>query len=274
MLTLKPGVRSRPSVQVIAIHTDEHRRLHYMRVDTHTVRKAPMLLTASLGLLIVLTPAAAEAQTCSSVCNQVRRACNHAAKGMSKAARITCTENVGTCRDDCETNASTCPGDCDAASATCAAACATAPDATACEADCAAALAQCVDDCTNCDANCLTTGVTCKNEAKAARDAMREVCSGARDICDGSCEEPIDRGCVHDCTTDEHGCRDDAKRTEVGCKKGCAKGSAAKSCIRTCRKDNNLEQQACEDLTVLCYAGCIGVDLTPPPVTTPTTMAP
>ena len=71
---------------------------------------------------------------------------------------------------------------------------------------------------------------------------------------------------MHQRQKDEHQCRRNDKRVEVQCKQACSD----KPCIRGCRKANNLAQQVCGDLAVLCYADCAGVDLTP----TTTTGAP
>jgi hypothetical protein len=215
-----------------------------------------------IGALALLLAAVipAEAVNCSSVCNQVRRACNHSAKGAYKAAKIQCDEDRDGCHADCDANAATCPTDCDAAASTCVADCA---GDLVCEAACGDAVAQCQDDCVNCDANCDDARGQCRTDAKTDRDALRDGCNDIKGICGETCSEPIDKMCVRGCTSGEHGCRDSAKRTEGQCKKACAKDSGRKVCIRSCRKASNLAQQVCENTAVLCYAGCAGVDLTP-----------
>ena len=202
-------------------------------------------LLGTVGLLFFLA-GAAEAVTCNSTCNQVRRACNGAAKGAYKAGKIQCDEDRDACKADCVANADTCLGDCELANLV------------------GDALLQCQDDCINCEANCDAAKDQCRVDNKAARDLLRSACTDSRDVCDDVCVDPIDGNCVRDCKRDEHGCRDDAKRIEGQCKKACPKDGARKSCIRTCRKDGNVAQGVCGDLSVLCYAGCAGVDLTPP----------
>ena len=149
------------------------------------------------------------------------------------------------------------PGDCDAANAVCVADCA---EDAECEAACAANLAQCQDDCVNCIPNCEAAGTQCVIDAREARSATRSLCSEWRDDCNAVCTDPIDRNCVKGCTSDEHGCRNAAKRSEVQCKKQCKGNDGVRACIRNCRKQSNLVQELCEDLAVLCYAGCAGVD--------------
>jgi hypothetical protein len=221
---------------------------------------AAMIGCATAALLFAMA-IPAEAVTCNSVCNQVRRACNHAAKGSYKAGKIQCDEERDTCKTECVANAATCPGDCVAAQTVCATACA--GDAT-CLAGCDEAELQCQDDCINCENNCDAARGQCRVDNKAARDALRSVCDGSRTTCNDVCVDPIDAGCVKACKVDERSCRADAKRTEGQCKKSCTKDQPRKSCMRSCRKTNSLDEQLCGDSSVLCYAGCAGVDLTPP----------
>ena len=224
--------------------------VHYSRFSTAMVGCATAVLLFAMAI-------PAEAVTCNSVCNQVRRACNHAAKGSYKAGKIQCDEERDTCKTDCVANAATCPGDCVTAQTACAG------DA-ACLAGCDAAELQCQDDCINCEDNCDAARGQCRVDNKAARDALRSVCDGSRTTCNDVCVDPIDAGCVKTCKVDERSCRADAKRTEGLCKKSCTKDQPRKSCMRSCRKINSLDAQLCGDSSVLCYAGCAGVDLTPP----------
>jgi len=223
----------------------------------------PLLKTAAAtatAALLLLAALPADAMNCSSVCNQIRRACNHSAKGTAKAANITCDEARDDCKDACVANAATCPGDCDAVAAACVSACG--GDAL-CEAGCGDALTQCLSDCDNCAANCDAARGDCRTTAKAERNAKRATCTAARGTCRDVCVDPIDKVCARGCTNDEHGCRADAKSTEGLCKKACAKDGDRGRCIRTCRKSENLAEGVCEDVAVLCYADCAGVDLTP-----------
>ena len=206
---------------------------------THRIsRFAATLLFAFSTLFILSSVTPAEAVNCSSVCNQVRRACTHSAKGAWKAARIQCEEDRNGCHTACIANADTCESDCG--------------DDVECQLDCI-----------NCEDNCDLAAIACKDTARTARDGMRTLCDDFRGTCRDVCEDPIDRACVRTCTNGEHGCRADAKKVERQCKKGCAPGNAKKGCMRTCRKDNNLDQQQCEDVATLCYAECARVDLTP-----------
>jgi hypothetical protein len=48
---------------------------------------------------------------------------------------------------------------------------------------------------------------------------------------------------------------------EVACKKECPNGGGRKSCIRACRQQGSLDTRLCEDLAVVCYAGCAGIEV-------------
>jgi hypothetical protein len=229
-------------------------------MTTRLSRLAPTFITAAAALFLLVSVIPAEAVNCSSVCNQVRRACSHSAKGAFKAARIQCDQDSDTCSSDCVANAATCPGDCDTAAAACVTPCL---GDTLCEAACGDSLAQCQLDCINCDDNCDSARGTCRDTAKADRDALRALCGDSRTTCNAVCVDPIDKNCVRGCTNDEHDCRGDAKKVEGQCKRACSSGTAKKACMRDCKKTNNLDQQLCEDSAMLCYAGCAGVDLTP-----------
>ena len=207
---------------------------------THRISPLATALFFAFSTLFVLSSVTpAEAVTCSSVCNQVRRACTHSAKGAWKAARMQCAEDREGCHADCVANADTCVADCLGE-----------PD--------------CELDCINCEDNCDAAAVACKDTARTARDGMRALCDDYRGTCRDVCVDPIDPGCVRVCTKDEHGCRADAKKLEKICKREtCAPGNGKRACMRGCRKSNNLAQQLCEDTATLCYATCAGVVLTP-----------
>lgn len=228
---------------------------------TETDMKSLSAMTFLLAAAAVVAAAAvpADATTCSSVCNQIRRACNHSAKGTMKAAYITCDETADACKADCEAQAATCPGACETAYTDCLG------GGTGGE-SCDAARTQCLDECANCAANCKAARGTCRSRAKADRDALRAGCTDSRSLCREVCVDPLDKTCIHRCTNDEHDCRGGAKGVEGTCKKGCPAGGGKKSCIRGCRRNCNLESQLCGDLAVVCYAGCAGVE----PTTTPT----
>lgn len=232
---------------------------------THQLsRFAPTFITAVSALFIFtsifVSVVPADAVTCSSVCNQVRRACSHSAKGAFKAAQIQCDETRDTCKTDCVANAAACPGDCDTAAGICVTGCL---GNAVCEAACGDALTQCQSDCVNCEDNCDTARGTCRDSAKADRDALRAACTDFRSTCNEVCVDPMEQSCVRPCTNAEHDCRGDAKTAEGQCKKACTSGPGTKACMRGCKKNNSLDQQACEDTATLCYAGCAGLDLTP-----------
>jgi len=211
----------------------------------------------AIAALLIVAAVPAHAQTCNSVCNQLRRACNHSAKGMMKAACIGCDETRDTCRADCDASATTCPGDCETAHADCL-------DGGSNSEICDASRTECLDDCASCEADCDAGRGTCRDDAAVVRDGYRADCTDSRSQCRGTCVDPLDRSCVHGCTRHEHDCRGDAKSAEVTCKRECPKDRGRKSCVRACRKKGNLDAHGCEDLAVVCYAGCAGVEPTPP----------
>lgn len=226
-------------------------------------------LTVAAAAAVLLGAQAAEAHTCSSLCNQVRRACFSIAKATRKAERIQCDENRDACAADCEGNAATCEPDCQTANATCVSDCVGGGgDQVTCEAACAPALAQCLDDCVNCEDNCQSARDECRDAANAARKATQEVCAGLRTFCNENCVDPIDNACVNGCKADARGCLADVKKDERQCKKACARGSDRRACVRSCRKILNMDAQGCSDAEVLCQAGCAGITL-PTPSATP-----
>jgi hypothetical protein len=211
----------------------------------------------AIAALLIAAAMPAHAQTCNSVCNQLRRACNHSAKGMLKATYIGCDETRDTCRADCEASATTCPSACETAHTDCL-------DAGSSSDVCDALRTECLDDCASCEADCAVDRGTCRDDAAVARDAYRADCTDSRSQCRDTCVDPLDNSCVHGCTKHEHGCRGDAKGVEVACKKECPNDGGRKSCVRSCRRKGNLDARGCEDLAVVCYAGCAGVELTTP----------
>jgi hypothetical protein len=145
-------------------------------------------------------------------------------------------EDLDGCNTDCAANADTCIADC-------------------------LGVPECELDCINCEANCDAAREQCRTDNKATRDLLRDGCDGLQGECGDVCVDPLNRQDVRDCTTAEHGCRDTAKRAEVGCKKDCPKDGGREACIRGCRKTNNLDQQVCEDVATMCYAAVAGLTL-------------
>jgi hypothetical protein len=206
-------------------------------------------LSAAAALLIGLSlmfsdVAPAEAHTCSSLCNQVRRACLTGAKAVRQVARAVCDETRDGCRTDCAVNEATCPDDC----------------VTECGTD-QPCLDDCPDDCANCIPNCNADREGCLELAEQQRAAARVGCDGTRGGCQDTCVDPIDGDCVRDCGSDQRDCRADKKKIERQCKRDCAtaNGTGRRVCMRTCRKQYNGNLQACTATESSCLlTECIG----------------
>jgi hypothetical protein len=209
-----------------------------------------LLMAVFMGALMLLQAAPVQAHTCSSVCNQIRRACLSMAKATTKVAYAGCESDRDACRAACEVDPGSC---CQAAYSACTAACAGDP---VCEADCAAALADC-GDCVTC---CNDGRVSCRGAAVTARSEARVACDASRDSCPELCVvDPIDNGCVQRCKADERVCRNDAKGVERQCKRNCQGGTSQRACVRECRKKNNEALQLCSNQEILCLGVCAGI---------------
>jgi hypothetical protein len=211
------------------------------------------LVGTAAALVVFLNVGEADAQTCSSVCNQIRRACNSEVKAAKKVAMAVCEENRGTCRTACEIDPDSCFVDCETENAACLAACAEDPD---CEAACAAALAECPDDCLPC---CNYRRASCRGEAKAIRQEARLTCEASRQTCQDECVDPINGACVRGCKAVQKSCRKDAKKNYwTLCKRNCDEGTDRRACMSRCRKQVNEEYGDCSTAEVGCLVSCIG----------------
>ena len=208
--------------------------------------------------LMLLNAALAEAHTCSSVCNQIRRACLDVAKATRQVARAVCEDERDGCRANCAANAESCPGNCEAANGAGVAAC---NGNGECEAGCATDLAQCLDDCANCIANCNAAREVCLGEAEQRRQQAMLGCTEARAGCPDLCVEPIDPVCVGGCKSDARTCGSDAKKLEGQCKRECPNGTGRQACVRECRKQSNVGLQGCANQEILCLAACANITL-------------
>jgi len=208
--------------------------------------------------LMLLQVALAEAHTCSSLCNQVRRACLDVAKATRQVARAVCEDGRDACRAECAANAENCPGDCEAANGACVANCAGNGE---CEVGCAATLAQCLDDCANCVANCNVDRESCMAAAELQRQAESLACDGSRESCGEGCVDPIDNVCVQGCKSGARACGSDAKKLEGQCKRECPNGTDRRACMRECRKQLNMRLQGCANQEILSLAACAGITL-------------
>jgi hypothetical protein len=212
----------------------------------------------AVALVAFLNVGEADAHTCSSLCNQIKRACNAEAKAAKKVALATCDEERDTCREGCaDPNTPDCVIDCAGEHTACVAACALDPDPVACQAACDAALAECPDTCVGC---CNYMRASCRADARADRQAARLACTDSRVTCLDACVDPIDRSCLRTCTSAQRSCRSSAKRTVWSpCKEACPNGKGRRACMRGCRKELNEALKACSYGEVLCLGGCINL---------------
>jgi hypothetical protein len=210
------------------------------------------LAASAVALAAFLNVGQADAHTCSSLCNQMRRACNAEVKAAKKVAVATCGEERDACRTACETDSNSCVVDCPAEHAACIATCVGDPD---CEAACDAALAACPDDCVGC---CNYHRASCRADAKLVQKDLRLACEDGRATCEGTCVDPIDGACVRDCKAVQHSCQKDAKKNYWSpCKSNCPTGTERRACMRGCRTRVNQEFQLCSGAEVGCLSTCI-----------------
>jgi hypothetical protein len=184
---------------------------------------ASLSIVLGLGLLALTVPA--DAHTCASACNQIRRACVRSAKATRDVARDTCDN-----------------------------------ERTACQAACVADPLSCPDG-DSCGACCDDRRDACLAAAEDARQARRAVCDAARVGCNDVCVDPIDGTCVRGCRAEaQHDCIRPARRAAVQCKRLCTTGTGRRACTRACRRQFNIALGGCLDREVLCLADdCLGV---------------
>ena len=179
-----------------------------------------LLLTASIAAFVAfLDVSQADAHTCGSTCNQIQRACGHAAKAARKAALAQCDLDRDTCRADCELDPN-CPGDfvCNDARVLCRA-----------------------------DAN------TARLQAREACRVVRDSCPPE------SCVDPIDGRCVQACKSDNRDCGHREKKASIACKRVCPRDNGRRACIRGCKSELNQKLKLCSDEEALCLGVCIGI---------------
>ncbi len=184
-----------------------------------------LLLTASIAAFVAfLDVSQADAHTCGSTCNQIQRACNHAAKAARKASLAQCDLDRDTCRADCELDPS-CPGN-----------------------------FVCNDARVLCRADADTARLQAREACRVARDSCPPE----------SCVDPIDGRCVQACKSDERDCGFREKKAAIACKRGCPRDNGRRACIRGCKRELNQKLELCSDAEALCLGDCIGIFLPPP----------
>ena len=203
-----------------------------------------LLVAGAFGLATLLQSAPAGAHTCSSACNQVRRACNSVAKAGSKVEFALCADGRDACRTACEIDNSVCVQVCLDANDACVLGCG---DQT-CLDGCVAAFAACPDECPDC---CNAARTTCRDIAKDARTAARLLCTDSRTTCNETCVS-VDGNCVRSCVRTRRGLEADAKRSANACKNGCTGGPDRRACMRSCRKILNQQFQLFSNQEAVC----------------------
>jgi hypothetical protein len=182
-----------------------------------------LLLTASAAaLLALLNVSEADAHTCESACNQINRACGHAAKGARKAALAQCDLDREVCRD-CSDDPN-CPG--------------------------------WSPDCNEARVQCREAANLAREQARDACRATRELCPPE------SCVDPIDAGCVRECRRGPDGqkqCQAAAKDRSLDCKRAAPRDNGRRRALRLCKKQLNEALALCSDLEALCLGPCIGL---------------
>ena len=216
------------------------------------------LLTAVFmgASLMLLQVALAEAHTCSSVCNQIRRACLDVGKAAREVERAVCEDEGDGCKANCAADGEICPTECEDANTACVAQCMGNPE---CGAGCSGDLSQCLDGCANCVANCSTAREVCTGEAEQNRQQAKLGCDEARGECSATCLGPIDSQCVSACKAEARASKKGAKDVERECKRACPGGTDRQACVRGCRMQCNMDLQGCANQEMLYLAQCAGI---------------
>jgi hypothetical protein len=190
-------------------------------------------LAIAVGAMLGLGAVPADAHTCSSSCNQIRRACRASTRAIHKIARMDCNAERDACRVVCEADPAICPdGECEA-----------------------------------CEDDCDLVRVDCRTAAKDVQTVDQATCDVMRTSCNDICQDPIDGVCVKECKADaHHACVRPARLDYRHCKQQCPTGTGRQACVRYCRREMNADLDLCFDGEMLCVAQCIGVSLDAPPV--------
>ena len=190
-------------------------------------------LAIAAGAMLVLSAVPADAHTCKSSCNQIRRACRASVKAIYKVERLDCDDARDACRAACEADPAVCPdGECDA-----------------------------------CKDACNLVRDDCRAAAKDARNLNQATCDITRTSCTDVCQDPIDSACVRACRADaQHDCVRPARADYRQCKQQCPTNTGRRACVRSCRQTMEADLDYCFDGEMLCVAGCIGFTVPAPPI--------
>ncbi len=215
-----------------------------------TIEFRLLFAAGAVALVGFYAPAPADADTCASACNQIRRACTHVAKAVRKVEFAFCDDDRDACRVTCEADSGACAAICATAHADCSAGCATSSDPAVCQAACDAALVACPTECPEC---CNFNRDSCRDTVKAARAAARLVCADTRATCNDTCTG-VDGDCVRQCMRDQRECTNGWKKTAITCKRNCNAATSRRACMRMCHRQMNEAFQLCSQAEALCVA--------------------
>jgi hypothetical protein len=188
-----------------------------------------------LALAGFLNAGAANAETCESLCNQIKRACKAEAKYAAKSAF----------------------GGCDLARMGCDMGCAD-PNTPECVPGCASDpnAPECPQSCRGC---CSYERDSCRHAVKEARKQARDACVIEREGC-VPCEGDVCGDCAKTAKSAARECKRTAKQNWRGCKDDCPRGperrNDRKECITGCRQQLAAALETCADAEGLTLQGC------------------
>lgn len=192
-------------------------------------------LIATLAV-VLLAASTADAATCKSGCNQVRRGCRAEAKYNRTVAFGSCDAARRDCAGACSDTATACNEACAEDDADCAAACHTAKD--------------------TCREACSMDRDDCRQAAKVVRHDANVVCEEDRGACRGLCEAANDRACVRACSSASGACFDEVASTYEACQLACDGADEPDACLRDCKVEKIAGHGACKAGREACLSGC------------------
>ncbi len=197
-----------------------------------------LVLGGAIAVLGLLEVAPADAYTCSSACNQLRRACNVQAKAQRKIDNALCADTRDACKVTCEGDPGHCATVCQTALTDCLTGCGI---DVVCQDACNVAAAECPSECPGC---CNFGRQGCRTTAKGVRDEARAACTLARTTCNTDCTS-VNGACIRQAQSARKSCDRGHKVTANTCKQGCGSGPGRRACVRTCRRIMNEGLKLC-----------------------------
>lgn len=216
-----------------------------MRNTTIWRKSDPMKLTKLTHLVygliatlavVLLAASAADAASCKSGCNQVRRGCRAEANYTRRVAFDTCDDTRRDCMGACSDTATACNDLCVEDDAECAAACDMAKS--------------------DCRDGCSIDRDDCRAAAKLVRSDAFVACQEGRGSCREVCDAASDRGCVRACAKAGGACFAEVGVTHEACQLACETADDLQACSTLCKVERLAAHAACSAGRAACVDGC------------------